>query len=118
MTTLISSQDNLGDWVSKVSASKLSLELVIYCICLHLYAATATPTAPPPYQYPPSLFIPHMTRVVECGSNLPEWSGQQKPWVELLAKYQQLLADHSQAEILLKLGLGSFKKNCSTWPCS
>lgn len=105
-------QGIFDEWVSKASSSKLSLELVIYCICLHLYMASdavvTTPTAPPPYQYAPSLFITHMTRVVEQYGE--DSTDQQKPWVELLNKYQQLLADHSQAELLLKLGLGQCKK--------
>lgn len=63
------------------------------------------PTAPPPYQYPPAVLVRHMTRLAE--SHDPgKWTEQQKPWVNLLAKYRQLLADHSQAEVLLKLGLG------------
>ena len=82
--------------------------MVIYCVCLHLYAvstAEATPPAPPPYEYAPSLFVSHMTRLAES-RELEEWSDQQRAWVQLLAKYRQLLADYSQAEILLKLGLG------------
>ena len=82
--------------------------MVIYCVCLHLYAVStveATPPAPPPYEYAPSLFVSHMTRLAES-CELEEWSDQQRPWVQLLAKYWQLLADYSQGEVLLKLGLG------------
>lgn len=57
-----------------------------------------------------------MTQVVGFGKDLEEWSDRQKPWVEYLTKYQQLLADHSQAEILLKLGLGSYRNKGHSGP--
>ena len=93
-------------WLSRVSSTKLSLELIIYCICLHIYSAiTSSSPPPPPYQYPPSSLIGHVTSMVE--SHDPNmWGDGQKQWVDLLIKYQQLLADCSQAEVLLKLGLG------------
>ncbi len=90
-------------------ADEHSLEIVIYCICLHIYSAT-TGNTPPPYQHPPSSLIHHVTSIVESRDSR-EWRDDLKQWVDLLAKYRQLLADCSQAEVLHKLGLGTYMES-------
>lgn len=98
-------------WLSRVSSSRFSLELVIYCICLHVYTMSSVMdqlAAIPAdlYQASPTQLISHVITAVKSHDLQASWSERQKPWIDLLLKYQQMLSDHAQAEILLDLGLG------------
>lgn len=107
-------------WLSRVTSSRFSLELVLYCICMHIYSITfsSSPSSPSSsikdqlapvpadlYQAPPTLLIHHVIMAVKSHDLQERWSELQ-PWVDLLVKYQRMLADQVQAETLLDLGLG------------
>ena len=81
--------------------------MAIYYICLNLYNITTLdiPSATPPYKYPPTALMSHMSTLVKS-RDVGGWTAKQKPWVDLLLKYEQLLKDHTQAEVLRNLGLG------------
>lgn len=86
---------------SKIVPSKFSLELVIYYTCLQLYVTTAILEQPMtnshPYLHPPVQLVDHVTSSGDCEGH---------PHVALLRKYQELLDDYTQGEVLLGLGLG------------
>ena len=97
-------------WQSKVPPSRYSLELLLYCIALQLYTVTATSagcdaTPSDIYQISPTELLDHvMSSVKSC--DLGKWDKDQEPWVVLLNKFRQKLAEHNQAQTLLDLGLG------------
>ena len=90
---------------SKLVPSKFSLKLAIYYTCLQLYATTASleepPTNPHPYLHPPVQLVEHVTSRVMSSDVC-----RSRPHVELLRKYQELLDDYTQGQVLLGLGLG------------
>ena len=97
---------------SKIVPSKFSLDLAIYHTCLQLYATTASLEEPltnqHPYLHPPVELVEHVTSHV-TSPNQSDYS-QSHPHVALLRKYQELLADFTQGEVLLGLGLGECKQ--------
>lgn len=90
---------------SKLTPSKFSLELAIYYTCLQLYATTASLEEPltstHPYLHPPVQLVHHVTSHVTSSD-----VSQSHPHITLLRKYQELLDDYTQGEVLLGLGLG------------
>ena len=94
---------------SKLVPSKFSLELAIFYTCLQLYATTASLdqplTTPHPYLHPPTQLVDHVMHHV---TSVDQSDGSQSyPLVSQLKKFQELLNDYIQGEVLLGLGLGN-----------
>ena len=102
--SIVQAEDS-APFFSKLVPSKFSLELAIYYTCLQLYVTTASLeeplTNPHPYLYPPVQLVEHVTSH-ETSSDVCK----SHPHVVLLRKYQELLDDYSQGQVLLGLGLG------------
>ena len=99
--------------LSKIVPYKFSLQLSIYCVCLQLYALSSssqeTHTTPHPYLHRPSDLVDHVT-----SSSKSDWPEECHLLVEILEQYRELLADHTQAEVLQNLGLGKLLHTKST----
>ena len=93
---------------SKLIPSKFSLELAIYYTCIQLYATTASLEEPltqqHPYLHPPVQLVEHVTNHVTSLSQ--SYSSEGNQHIALLRRYQELLDDYTQGEVLLGLGLG------------
>ena len=66
---------------------------------------------PHPYLHPPKEVVDHVISHVTA-SEKSDWPEECQSLVELLQHYRELLADHTQAEVLQSLGLG--RHLCST----
>ena len=99
--------------LSRIVPYKFSLQLSIYCVCLQLYALSSssqeTHTTPHPYLHRPSDLVDHVT---SCSKS--DWPEECHLLVEILEQYRELLADHTQAEVLQNLGLGKLLHTKST----
>ena len=99
----------VDELLSNFAPSKFSLELGIYYFCLQIYSmATASlepHLKPHPYFHPPVNLVEHVTRYVSSVEE-SDWSIELYPLVKLLKKYQEYQLEHTQAQLLLGLGLG------------
>lgn len=93
---------------SKLTPSKFSLELAIYNTCIQLYATTASLEEPltnqHPYLHPPVQIVEHVISHVTSFSQ--SHSSGRNQHIVLLRKYQELLDDYNEGEVLLGLGIG------------
>lgn len=83
--------------------------MAIYYICLQIYCTAIVSLEPHrkphPYLHPPTELVNHVTKYVSS-TNESDWSDEIALLVGLLRKYQEYLMDHTQAQLLLGLGLG------------
>ena len=106
-----------AQFFSKLVPSKFSLELAIFYTCLQLYATTASLdqplTTPHPYLHPPTQLVDHVMHHV---TSVDQSDGSQSyPLVSQLKRFQELLNDYTQGEVLLGLGLGKCAVFCGTF---
>ena len=96
---------------SKMVPDKFSLFTAVYYCCLQLYAMAGscqTLTVPHPYLHSPLELVDHVICHVTPVDEL-DLSENCHSVLKLLRKCQELLTDHTQAEVLRGLGLGKYE---------
>ena len=100
--------------LEKIIPHKFSLQLSIYYVCLQLYTVSRNvqeiSLKQQPYLHSPSNLVDHVTSNVKS-----DWPTGCQLLLELLHHYRELLADHTQAEVLQNLGLGNVV--LISWSC-